>query len=625
MKTIKFITHTKIILLLLFTCLFCLCRKTNDTLLQYQPSVTSLSPDTGTVNTLVTIKGKNFSLVLSDDTVKFNGALATVKQTTDTTIQVYAPADGSTGPVTVSIFGQQVKAPVFTYSAIAPGITGIAPTSGIAGTQVTITGNNFIADTSKNIVYFNGVRAVMISATVTQLVVTAPNSTTGNVKVITNGLTANGPVYTYLSSPLISSINPNTGPAGTHVTIIGNNFVADTSKNIVYFNGVRAAMISATVTQLVVIAPNSTTGNVKVTSNGLTANGPVYTYPSSPVISSINPNNGPVGTHVTITGSNFVADTSKNIVYFNGVRAAMISATATQLVVIAPNSTTGNVKVTTNGLTTNGPVYTYPSAPVISSINPTAGQAGTHVTITGSNFVADTSKNIIYFNGVRAAMISATTTQIVVIAPASTTGTVSIAVNGFTVNGPVFTYVIAPVITSVVNTPSGILAILGQHFDSLNSVVQFDGQTISGFTYSTNAYGGQTLSKAFQSLPTNLGNPVQITVSVKGVVSNAYQQLFTPELASVSSDTVIKNQTITLQGYYFGNRSVPSSVTAYYLIGGQQTALPSPTIVSWATNSIQVTIPNWDTYSGNRYLKFVILVNVDTGSSGFGMVYDSQK
>ena len=59
----------------------------------------------------------------------------------------------------------------------APVISSFTPASGIPGTSVTITGNNFSSAINQNIVMFNGIRAVVNSATPTQLVVTTPIST----------------------------------------------------------------------------------------------------------------------------------------------------------------------------------------------------------------------------------------------------------------------------------------------------------------------------------------------------------------------------------------------------------------------------------------------------------------
>ena len=61
---------------------------------------------------------------------------------------------------------------------------------------------------------------------------------------------------------------------------------------------------------------------------------------AQPIITSVNPNSGPVGTIVTITGSNFNADPADNIVFFGATRASVQSATATSLSVVVPTGAT---------------------------------------------------------------------------------------------------------------------------------------------------------------------------------------------------------------------------------------------------------------------------------------------
>jgi len=82
-----------------------------------------------------------------------------------------------------------------------PTITGISPSSGVVGTEVTITGTNFSSTGSQNDVEFNGVAATVKSATTTQLVVDVPgNATTGQVSVTVNGATALGNSFTVLTA-----------------------------------------------------------------------------------------------------------------------------------------------------------------------------------------------------------------------------------------------------------------------------------------------------------------------------------------------------------------------------------------------------------------------------------------
>ena len=71
-----------------------------------------------------------------------------------------------------------------------------------------------------------------------------------------------------------------------------------------------------------------------------------------PSITSFTPTSGPIGTTVTITGTNFDATPANNIVYFGATRATVTSATATQLTVTVPvGATYQPITVQVAGLT----------------------------------------------------------------------------------------------------------------------------------------------------------------------------------------------------------------------------------------------------------------------------------
>ncbi len=81
------------------------------------------------------------------------------------------------------------------------------------------------------------------------------------------------------------------------------------------------------------------------TSNTATATGSIdnivlnaASVGAPPVIISFTPLSGPPDTNITINGSNFNTIPTQNIVYFGGVKAAIVSASATQLVVKSPKS-----------------------------------------------------------------------------------------------------------------------------------------------------------------------------------------------------------------------------------------------------------------------------------------------
>lgn len=69
------------------------------------PTVTGMSPSSGTVGTTVTINGTNFSGTLANNTVRFNGSQAIVSGATTTSLTVTVPSGAATGTVSVATAG----------------------------------------------------------------------------------------------------------------------------------------------------------------------------------------------------------------------------------------------------------------------------------------------------------------------------------------------------------------------------------------------------------------------------------------------------------------------------------------------------------------------------------------
>jgi molybdopterin biosynthesis enzyme MoaB len=154
--------------------------------------------------------------------------------------------------------------------------------------------------------------------------------------------------------------------------------------------------------------------------------------PVAPTISSFSPASGPVGTEVTVAGSNFSGATS---VKFNGVSASTFSIdSATQIRANVPSgATTGKVSVTTAGGTgasaADFTVTAPPSPPTIASFTPASGVVGIEVTITGTNFTGATS---VQFNGTSASTFNVdSATQLRANVPSgATTGKISVTTAG---------------------------------------------------------------------------------------------------------------------------------------------------------------------------------------------------
>ncbi|MBI1925526.1 PD40 domain-containing protein [Candidatus Poribacteria bacterium] len=116
---------------------------------------------------------------------------------------------------------------------------------------------------------------------------------------------------------------------------------------------------------------------------------PFLQPPLPPVVSSLNPTYGSVGTSVTIIGEHFGASQNGSTVTFSGVQATSITSWSDiQIVAVVPvNATKGPVVVTVNGRAGNSDKVFTPNTPPVA--NPqsvtTAEDTALSITLTGSD------------------------------------------------------------------------------------------------------------------------------------------------------------------------------------------------------------------------------------------------
>ncbi|MEI8115037.1 MAG: IPT/TIG domain-containing protein [Bacteroidia bacterium] len=228
-----------------------------------------------------------------------------------------------------------------------PMLSSFAPTSGLTGTVVTITGSGF---TGASNVRFGGINATSFTVnSATEIVATlASTSVTGSVSVTLPFVTVSKPIYFFTapSLPAIDSFTPTTATTGAEVNINGNNFLGITS---VSFGGTPALSFSVSTNfKIVATVAAGTSGNVSVTSSAGTASlaGFVYSAPPTPNVSSYTPTSASEGQTVSITGTNF---SGASAVSFGGTAASSyIVNSATSISAIVAAGTSGNVSVTTS-------------------------------------------------------------------------------------------------------------------------------------------------------------------------------------------------------------------------------------------------------------------------------------
>jgi hypothetical protein len=155
------------------------------------PTITSVSPLIGLGGTIVVIKGTGFNLGDDTDdynTVKFGSTLAESTNSIPNEIVAYVPKGLPLGNYTVSVFtGIHTVAFPNQFTVTKPAITGFAPTSGIPGTYVTITGTNFGELDPLNSVLFGTSPVDIYSWGETSITVFIPIGTpSGSVKITVN-------------------------------------------------------------------------------------------------------------------------------------------------------------------------------------------------------------------------------------------------------------------------------------------------------------------------------------------------------------------------------------------------------------------------------------------------------
>jgi len=237
------------------------------------PVITSFTPVSGGTGTIVTITGTNFS---GASAVSFGGTSAASYTVVNATTITAVVSSGTTGSVNVTTPGGTASLAGFTFVP-APTITSFTPTSGGAGTTITINGTNF---TGTTVVSFGGTAATtftIVNATTITAVIGA--GATGAVTVTTPGGTATLGGFTFYPPPSISSFTPVTGGTGSIITITGTNFTGATA---VSFGGTPSTSFTVVnVTTITAVIGSGTTGAVSVTTPGGTGILSGFTY--SPV------------------------------------------------------------------------------------------------------------------------------------------------------------------------------------------------------------------------------------------------------------------------------------------------------------------------------------------------------
>jgi hypothetical protein len=222
------------------------------------PKIASFSPTSGPTGTTVTLAGSGFG---GADRVDFGGGVSGVPtNVTPQSLKIVVPHGAATGALTVHTAAGSSPPSAASFT-VTFSVTGISPTFGDYGQDVTITGVGLTGITA---VTFNGLNGtIQPGGTATTVHVHAPASgnATGHVIVWKATVGVQAPQdFTLL---VLASFAPTSGVPGRQIVLTGHGFTGATS---VSFNGAAAGFVVNNDGQITATVPAAaTSGPISVT------------------------------------------------------------------------------------------------------------------------------------------------------------------------------------------------------------------------------------------------------------------------------------------------------------------------------------------------------------------------
>ncbi|HET9285558.1 MAG TPA: IPT/TIG domain-containing protein [Candidatus Angelobacter sp.] len=310
---------------------------------------------------------------------------------------------------------------------------------------------------------------------------------------------------------------------------------------------------------------------------------------TTPTVSSISPTVGPpspVGSSVTLKGSNFGTVQGNSSVTFAGIASTPSSWSDGTIVVPVPSSLAAgfaDVVVTVNGSSSNSESFL--AIPVITGISPNPAPVGASVTVTGAGF--GTVASNLTFNGTDASPSSWAGASIATPVPSgATTGDVVVTVNGFTTNAAPFTVggqtPPPPTITSVSPTSGSsgtIVNVTGTNFGTSQGTSEV---VLGGLGAAAPPAISSWSDTAITLTVPNTATSGPLLVIINNQISNGIDFTVPPVINTLTPASGVSGTVITINGTNFGALQGSSTVSVDGVVANPTT---------WNATAISVPVP----------------------------------
>ncbi|XP_013209363.1 fibrocystin-L [Microtus ochrogaster] len=394
-------------------------RNTDQLLFEFShcvsPSISNITPSTGTVNELITISGHGFSLLACANKVTVGSHPCVVEESSENSIRCRIDPQNSMDVgireiVTLTVYNlgaaiNTVPSEFDRRFVLLPNIDMVLPSAGSTTgmTRVTIHGSGFVASSASVDVSMGDFPCKVLTVTYTAVECeTSPASQQLlPVDLVIHGVPSQcqgNCSFSYLENlaPYVTGLFPNSIEGPGNLLIEGEGFGTLLEDVSVFIGSQQLRAIEVNENNITVSMTPLPAGlhslHVVVGSKGLALGNLTV---SSPAVASVSPTTGSIagGTTLVITGNGFAPGNTTVTVGNNPCQIVFTNSSEVYCSSPAGRAGTASLKISVNAIVYPPLSFTYAmeDTPFLKRIIPNRGPPGTEVEITGSNLGFDIS------------------------------------------------------------------------------------------------------------------------------------------------------------------------------------------------------------------------------------------